>query len=100
MPPAAPFLVPARKGGKNQPGRGKIPNLSPPALDLNKGCQFHGIAAQLAIKLSQPTGLLCPSFKRPKGVIPLLENPEIPPALAIRTKRDPGVRITHRICKL
>ncbi|MBR3078010.1 MAG: hypothetical protein IKH07_08840, partial [Oscillospiraceae bacterium] len=56
--------------------------ISPPALDLNKGCQFHGIAAQLAIKLSQPTGLLCPSFKRPKGVVPLLDNPEIPPAPA------------------
>ena len=41
-----------------------------------------------------------PSLKRPKGVIPLLENPEIPPAPAIRTKCDPGVRITHRICKL
>ncbi len=29
MPPAGPFLVPARKGRKNRPGRGKIPHLSP-----------------------------------------------------------------------
>ena len=68
------FLI-AQKVSKDAPGRGKIPNLSPLPGPLS-------------------------SFKRPKGVIPLLENPEIPPAPAKRTKCNPGVRITRRICKL
>ena len=51
MPPAAPFLVPARKGGKEPARAGKdSESLSPPWTH--------------------------PSFKRPKGVIPLLDIPE------------------------
>ena len=76
-----PFLFRQEREERTNQGGGRF-RISPPALDLNKGCQFHGIAAQLAIKLSQPTGLLCPSFKRPKGVIPLLDIPEMPPTPA------------------
>ena len=50
------FLI-AQKVSKDAPGRGKIPNLSP------------------------LPGPLSP-FKRPKGVVPLLDIPEIPPTLA------------------
>ena len=50
------FLI-AQKVSKDAPGRGKIPNLSP---------------------LPDP---LSP-FKRPNGVIPLLDIPEIPPTLS------------------
>ncbi|MBR4656705.1 MAG: hypothetical protein IKO68_09100, partial [Oscillospiraceae bacterium] len=63
-----------------------------------KGAKEPAREGEDSESLPPPWTLL--SFKRPKGVIPLLENPEIPPALAIRTKRDPGVRITRRICKL
>ena len=50
------FLI-AQKVSKDAPGRGKIPNLSPLPGPLS-------------------------SFKRPKGVIPLLDIPEMPPTPA------------------
>ena len=73
MPPAAPFLVPARKGGKNRPGRGKIPNLSP---------------------LPGPS----PHSNGQKGSSPFWKSPRYHQRRQNRSSRDPGLHFSECCC--
>ena len=98
LPPAAPFLVPARKGGKNRPEVEDSESLPP--LYLNRGCRFRGTAAQPAIKSRSPPGCSAPHSNGQKGSSPFWKSPRYHRRWMVCLSRGSGLRFTECGCCL